>query len=48
MQAVGISDRVVWMKSLGELRHGLLHRGVEDAVRIDPGCNELVVQFAGH
>jgi hypothetical protein len=48
MQAVGVSDRVVRMKSLGEFRHRLLHGRMEDPVRIDAGGNELVVQFAGH
>ena len=43
-----LSDRIVRVKSLGEFRHRLLHGRMEDAVRIDAGGNELVVQFAGH
>jgi hypothetical protein len=48
MQTVGVSDRIVRVKSLGEFRHRLLHGRVDDAVRIDAERNELVVQFAGH
>ena len=46
MDAVGVSDRVVRVKSLREFRHRLLHGGLQHAVRIDAGRNELVVQFA--
>ena len=48
MNPVGVSDRVSRMKSLANFPIDLLHGGLQHAVRIDAGGNELVVQFARH
>jgi hypothetical protein len=45
---VGIANRVRRMKALVELRHDVLRRGLQHAVGIDSGFNELVVQLARH
>ena len=48
MDAVGVADRIRRMKSLRELPHDLLRRGLQNAVGIDPGFDKLVVQLARH
>lgn len=48
VNTVGKTDRVVRMETLREFPHDFFHRGLEHAVGVDPGGDELVVKRLRH
>ena len=48
MNAVGVANGIVRMKTLREFSHDLLRRGLQHAIGIDSCADELVVKRLGH